>query len=544
MKNQSFSQERLPMTIHRRSAVLACLLFTFSLAAACPSRDDDDDPCDPTVDDVCPCDPADSGSCPDDFICRPANDGSVCVPEASAGRIPSCFDEEGLDVFAAEANGAVSVSWKVNSDINRAGGFSVLFGTLPETYVEAAEVGPDAAQATLRPLLNGTTYFIVVEPLDADGEPTFRSCEVAAVPHVLEFAADVGLPGDTGGDQNDPDLASSADGERLYLAWDDEGTITLGISEDFGDSWTVRALGAGQRPAVTVREATFDEDGILVIPEAAVIAWQAGGDVVVGTFASDGDSLTEPASIGSGGAPDLTSVQLTQTIHIAFEQGGGIATARSDDGGATFDEPVRLEGAFTQNVSPSIAVSAADEGEGAAFVAWSAVDGAGDSNVYGASSDAPGVVRIDDDSQGQNQLEISVAVDPQTGTLYATWEDRRGGANVYFSRSLDGGVTWEENIDVGVGLGGDQFRPQAVVDAAGNVYVAFQDTSDGQRVVFSRFNEEGTFDPPLAPSTAAGQGGVVGDNPTVATDRFGTVFVAWEENRVGPDSDIIFARAE
>jgi len=82
------------------------------------------------------------------------------------------------------------------------------------------------------------------------------------------------------------------------------------------------------------------------------------------------------------------------------------------------------------------------------------------------------------------------------------------------------------------------------VDVAGNVYVALQDTTNGQRVVFSRFNENGTFDPPLAPSTVAGQGGVVGDHPSVATDLFGTIYVAWEENRNGPDLDVVFARAD
>ena len=97
---------------------------------------------------------------------------------------------------------------------------------------------------------------------------------------------------------------------------------------------------------------------------------------------------------------------------------------------------------------------------------------------------------------------------------------------------------------MGTGLGGDQFRPQAVTDVAHNVYVAFQDTTDGARVVFTRFNFDGSFDPPLEPSSAAGAGGVVADFPAVATDRYGTVYVAWEENRDGPNTDIFFSRAE
>jgi hypothetical protein len=38
--------------------------------------------------------------------------------------------------------------------------------------------------------------------------------------------------------------------------------------------------------------------------------------------------------------------------------------------------------------------------------------------------------------------------------------------------------------------------------------------------------------------------GVVGDARTVATDRYGGVYVAWQENREGPDPHIFFARAQ
>jgi hypothetical protein len=63
------------------------------------------------------------------------------------------------------------------------------------------------------------------------------------------------------------------------------------------------------------------------------------------------------------------------------------------------------------------------------------------------------------------------------------------------------------------------------------------------KVVFSRFNDTGGFDPPLTPSTQAGAMGIVGDHPTVATDFFGGVYVAWQENRNGPNTDIFFAQA-
>lgn len=97
---------------------------------------------------------------------------------------------------------------------------------------------------------------------------------------------------------------------------------------------------------------------------------------------------------------------------------------------------------------------------------------------------------------------------------------------------------------MGARLGGDLFNPMTVIDVAGNVYVAFQDTTQGARVVFSRFNAMGSFDPPLIPSTRAGMAGVVADRPSVTTNRYGKVYLAWQENRLGPTNETVFSRAE
>lgn len=218
----------------------------------------------------------------------------------------------------------------------------------------------------------------------------------------------------------------------------------------------------------------------------------------------------------------------------------------SNDEGKTFLEPVAVSGDTTLAQAPSIAIN---DFTGDVYVAWDAQLGSGDWNIYFASSSDEGVtfgppVRVDDDGGGQNQLNVSIAIDERSQMLFATWEDRRNGANVFFSWSEDWGTTWKPNIDVGTGLGGDQFHPEAVVDFARNVYVAFQDTTNGARVIFTRFNAEGSFDPALAASTQAGMAGVAADNPSVATDRYGAVYVAWQENRNAADIDVFFARAE
>lgn len=235
--------------------------------------------------------------------------------------------------------------------------------------------------------------------------------------------------------------------------------------------------------------------------------------LAISTDFGDGWMVTELVS-ESGQAPalavrdavidDAGVVLKPELLYLAWEDNGQIMAGSYDPVAATFSAPVGV-GAGT---SPDIAL--------------------GLDSVHVAFADG-GTIRHSASFDGAATFAEPAEVDPQTGELFASWEDRRGGANVYFATSDDGGQSWSPNVDVGAGLGGDQFHPQAVVDVASNVYVAFQDTTDGQKVVFSRFNEEGTFDPPLASSTKAGQEGIVGDYPSVATDLYGTVYVAWED---------------
>ena len=498
------------------------------------------------------CDPSEPAACPGGFVCRPvASGGAVCEPNQTAGRIPSCIDSEGIDVFAVEANSALSVTWNVNASLDLAGGFELAYGTTTEKYSGQVRVGADVREATLAPLSNGTPHFVVIRTLDAGGQPTFTSCEVSATPHVLAFSQDRLVTAQATGAQQRSALASNLEGSRLYLAWEENGRVTLAQSTDFGESWSGIPLTSGgtqTAPTVAIREAVLStppEGGTPteVSPETAFIAWQEGGSIRVARSRANG-GFDAPVTVGTGTAPALAVGP--HSVQVVYENGGTILHAASSDEGGTFSTPVKVSGDTTNAHAPSIAVHPLS---GDVSVGWHAQRGGGDSNIYFAASKDEGrtfgtVTRIDDDTQGLNQLNVSITVDPRSHELYATWEDRRGGANVFFALSDNGGATWARNVDVGAGLGGDQFRPRAVVDVAGNVYVTFQDTTSGARVVFTRFNATGSFDPPLQPSRSAGSGGVVGDRPAVATDRYGTVYLAWEENRGGPTPRIVFSRAE
>jgi hypothetical protein len=259
-----------------------------------------------------------------------------------------------------------------------------------------------------------------------------------------------------------------------------------------------------------------------------------------------GDAVFDaPLALAEGANPDV--VAGPNAVHIAFEDGGEIFVASVDPDTLAFEAPVRVDTGSGEVHAPAIA---AHLETGHVYVAYHARRGPGDSDVYANVSTDGGATfgdeeaRIDDDATGQNQLNISIAVDQRTNQLLATWEDRRGGANIFFALSEDNGLTWGTNIETGAGLDGDQFTPRAVVDPGRNSYVIFIDTSDGQKPMFSRFNPDRTFDPPLPVSTAAGAAGAAAQNPAVAIDKFGSIFVTWSENRGSPDIDVYFARAE
>ena len=493
------------------------------------------------------CDPAVPGDCPGGYICRPLGDRAVCEPELSAGRIPHCIDSEGIDVFAVEAYEALSVSWNVRGDFDHRGGFLVEYGVASQDYHGDREVDSDVRHINLRGLDNGVTHYVVVHALDPDGDITHTSCELDAVPRMLEFQPEVLVSESGSGDQLAPAIASTTDGHRIYLVWEDGSRIVSSLSTDFGDTWDTAqpvAPGSGQsNPDVAVRQEIRDGDGDLILRELAYIAWEESGEIWITSYDPEDDEFDEPTRVASGNRPAIAVT--SDVVHVVFEDGGDILHTLSEDRGVSFDSPVVISSGVNDSSHPAMATSIFTDD---VFVGWHGYRGSGDSDIYAVRSLNGGISfdefrQVDDDPGGNNQRHVSINVNERSQTVYASWEDRRGGANVYFSWSDDWGESWEDNIDVGAGMGGDQFRPQAVVDVAGNVYVAMQDTSSGRRVVFSRFNAEGSFDPPLIPSGQAGAAGVVADNPAVAADHYGAVFVAWEEDRHG-NVDIFFARAE
>ncbi len=497
--------------------------------------------------------------------CRNVSSGSGDGDDRSdGGRIPSCLDEDGIDLFAAEADEVLGITWNNLGESDAEGGYRVRFGSSAENLSD--EVLSDCTdlecEHNLAPLQNGVVYFLAVESLNADGVVTQTSCTISATPHPLAFLTDVRVHDATEGTQDFPDIIAGEEGSPLFVAWEDGGAIRLSRSDNLGDSWSepiTVGSGANQSGVAlafrdlvvqTIEHDDGTETAQVVEEPFLLLAYTEGSQVMlirVGfpSGLDGGASFDTPLSLGSGTDPGIALGP--SSIHVTFEDGDQVFVVSLDPDVLSVETPVRVDTGSGEAHAPSIM---AHSETGDVYVAYHARRGAGDFNVYANVSTDGGATfgdeeaRIDDDTKGQNQLNISIAVDERSNQLLATWEDRRGGANIFFASSEDNGLTWGTNIETGAGLAGDQFTPKAVVDPGRNSYVVFIDTSDGHRPMFSRFNPDKTFDPPLPVSTAAGKAGATAQNPAVAIDKFGSIFVTWSENRCSPNVDVYFARAE
>ncbi|MEZ4450901.1 MAG: hypothetical protein R3B09_15580 [Nannocystaceae bacterium] len=464
--------------------------------------------------------------------------------DMTSTHLASCGSASGLEIHAAEAEAALSVTW--NDGEVAPGGYRVRWGRATGEYegTQTIACGRPGCEAVLGGLIDDTDYYVVVDALDGAGEVARTSCELVVTPHVVAFEADAAIAEPTSKPQDFPALVVGVEGAPLFVAWEEGDGGYLARSDDRGDTWAAPvALGSGAdtRPALGLREAaTIDGASI---PAALFVAYAEAGSIVVLEGASPSSpaeplALGSPTTLGVGAAPAVAA--LADAVHVVYERDGQIFAA-SRVGDAGFGAEVRVDTGEGEATGAAIAV---DPSTLAIHVAYQARRPDGDYDVYlNTSTDRGGTfgaqeVRVDDDLTDADQTDVSIAVDDRSRQVHALWKDGRSGG-VYLSRSFDGAASWEPGLDLAVGLGGDPVTPRAALDHGRNAYVIFL---EGSRPIFSRANASGIFDPPIAPSAAAGATGIKADHPTVAVDSIGTIYAAWSEGRGAKGGVIHFAR--
>lgn len=175
-----------------------------------------------------------------------------------------------------------------------------------------------------------------------------------------------------------------------------------------------------------------------------------------------------------GTIPDVDS-----TVHIFF--------AKSTDGGKSFSAPLD----FGPSVNPRLAVD-----QNNVYLAW---DGGDDlmftrSTDYGASFDD--AINLSDNPGYSAWSTIMVA--PRTGYVYVTWMDvATGFTDVYFRRSIDNGSNFEPIVNVS-----DNEWESGIPDMAvhgNNVYIVWSEERNSNfEVILSRSKDGGvSFEQPI-----------------------------------------------
>ena len=238
-----------------------------------------------------------------------------------------------------------------------------------------------------------------------------------------------------------------------------------------------------------------------------------------------------------------------------------IAFTVSRDGGRTFASNVRVN--EVPGTAGLFGATVAMDRQHRAHVAW--FDNRdGDYDIYVAREATRGegfsaAVRVNDDKDHPEEADAagdeepagsagpafqtlpSLAID-QDGIIYTAWQDyRRNQADIYFSKSTDGGRTFSRNLRVNDDLGrAGQLYPSLAVDARGALYLAWHDFRRGnQDVYFSRSTDGGrTFSPNIRVNDDPGTDGQF--NPSLAVDADGTLYLVWHDLRAG-QADIYVA---
>ncbi len=227
------------------------------------------------------------------------------------------------------------------------------------------------------------------------------------------------------------------------------------------------------------------------------------------------------------------------TCRIAIISAVTLAFVQCSLQAQTFAPPINISGENSNAVAPRIAL----DSNGNVNVVWLDDSGGTPAVFFSRSSDSGQTFSTPlniSNHQGSPAESERVAVDA-AGNIYVVWsEDSSGAHTIFFSRSIDNGVTF--SVPQKVSQNSTASDPAVAIDSAGGINLLWIDRSQGQRTVFfSRSSDQGTvFSTPVVLSNAEAGSGA----PQLITDPSGNRYVVWTQDGTGKTESVFFSRYE
>jgi hypothetical protein len=235
---------------------------------------------------------------------------------------------------------------------------------------------------------------------------------------------------------------------------------------------------------------------------------------------------------------DADGMPLSSTGGIDDANNSDIYYANSSDGGLTFSVNKRVndDSGKARQDHPAIAV----DDNGIIHIVWRDGREVPKDYIYYANSTNGGITfnvnkRIDNFTGQVREVAPSIAVDDSNGNIYVVWEDRRGAPtaeDIYFAKSIDGGITFENVKRVNNDLG-NAYQVSPFISAKnGFIGVVWADGSSGSNIYFANSTDGGdTFWNHKKVNSDDGSTGH--EDSSIVLDENNKIFIAWADKRLG-----------
>lgn len=151
-------------------------------------------------------------------------------------------------------------------------------------------------------------------------------------------------------------------------------------------------------------------------------------------------------------------------------------------------------------------------------------------------------VQVDSSDGTKNVFQPDVLV--KNNKIYAVWQDYRHifSGSIYFTKSLDDGISFEKDVPVFIAVNSTQYGGEPSIEVENNnVYVAFmgEKSISNYKILFSKSLNDGvSFDEARAITTYESS-----RNPSLLLTKDKVLHLIWFSNKGGSDYDIYYSKS-